>query len=125
MLILLRKFFLGHLSAAASLGVDTAACLFVTLIITFLTKPTDMDILVRFYARIRPFGLWGPVRREAVRRGLVPARDKMPAIDAANGLADWLDSPPAMLAHLPPGLWGDGRTGRKKKDSFSATREEI
>ena len=28
----------------------------------------------------------GPVRREAVRRGLVPAADRMPAIDAANGL---------------------------------------
>jgi hypothetical protein len=26
------------------------------------------------------------VRREAVRRGLVPAHDKMPAIDALNGL---------------------------------------
>jgi hypothetical protein len=45
-----------------------------------------MDVLVKFYARIRPFGFWGPVRREAVRRGLVPAGDRMPTIDAINGL---------------------------------------
>ena len=44
-----------------------------------------MDILVKFYARIRPFGFWRPVRTEAVRRGLVPAKDPMPSIDALNG----------------------------------------
>ena len=44
-----------------------------------------MDVLVKFYARVRPFGFWGPVRREAVRRGLVPANDKMPRIDLLNG----------------------------------------
>ena len=41
---------------------------------------------VRFYAKVRPFGVWGPVRREAERRGLVPVKDKMPQIDALNGL---------------------------------------
>ncbi len=44
-----------------------------------------MDILVDFYSRIRPFGFWRPVRKEAVRRGLVPAKDTMPAFDALNG----------------------------------------
>ena len=39
--------------------------------ITFLTKPEPMDHLVRYYGMARPIGWWGPVRREAERRGLV------------------------------------------------------
>jgi Na+/proline symporter len=85
-LIALRLIFFGKIHSAASLGLDMALCFVTTIIITFLFKPTDMDVLVKFYARVRPFGFWGPVRREAVRRGLVPAKDKMPAIDALNGL---------------------------------------
>ena len=85
-LVLGRVMLFKSLSAAGSLAVDTALCLIVTLVMIFLNKPTDMDILVKFYARIRPFGFWGPVRREAIKRGLVPARDKMPAMDALNGI---------------------------------------
>jgi len=85
-LVLGRVMLFKSLGAAGSLAVDTGLCLVVTLVMTFLNKPTDMDVLVKFYARIRPFGFWGPVRREAVKRGLVPARDKMPAMDAINGL---------------------------------------
>jgi hypothetical protein len=85
-LITLRLVLLGKLHASTSLALDMGLCLVTTLVATAVTKPTDMDVLVKFYARIRPFGFWGPVRREAVRRGLVPAGDKMPAIDAANGL---------------------------------------
>ena len=39
---------------------------------TLLTKPEDMEHLARFYAMTRPIGWWGPVRREALRRGLIP-----------------------------------------------------
>jgi Na+/proline symporter len=85
-LITLRVIFVKGLHAAASLGLDMGLCLAVTIAFSFFTKPADMEVLVKFYSRIRPFGVWGPVRREAVRRGLVPARDKMPAIDALNGL---------------------------------------
>jgi solute:Na+ symporter, SSS family len=85
-LITLRLFLIKGLHAAASLGLDMGLCLAVTIAFSFFTKPADIEVLVKFYARIRPFGVWGPVRREAVRRGLVPARDKMPAIDALNGL---------------------------------------
>ncbi len=67
------------------LPLDIGASLAITIGVSLLTRPADMDVLVRFYARVRPFGFWGPVRREAVRRGLVPARDPMPAIDIANG----------------------------------------
>jgi len=57
-----------------------------TLAAAVLTKPADMEVLVKFYAKVRPFGFWGPVRQECVRRGLVPAKDKMPKIDMLNGL---------------------------------------
>ncbi len=41
--------------------------------VTFLTKPDDMDHLVRYYVQSRPLGFWGPVRREAERQGLIKA----------------------------------------------------
>jgi len=69
-----------------TLPIDVLGCLIITLGAAFLTRPAGMDVLVRFYARVRPFGFWGPVRREAVARGLVPAGDRMPAIDILNGL---------------------------------------
>ena len=41
----------------------------------FMGKPADMEVLVDFYKRIRPFGFWGPVKRhcdqaqlEAIRK---------------------------------------------------------
>ena len=44
---------------------------FVYFPVTFLTKPEDMDHLVKYYVMTRPIGWWGPVRREAERRGLI------------------------------------------------------
>ncbi len=45
---------------------------------TLLTKPEGMDHLIRYYLQTRPLGWWGPVHREAVRRGLIDeARDEM------------------------------------------------
>jgi Na+/proline symporter len=41
--------------------------------ITFLTPPDDVEHLVRYYVQSRPVGWWGPVRREAERRGLIQA----------------------------------------------------
>jgi Na+/proline symporter len=85
-LITLRLILFRNLHAASSLGADMALCFVTTMIIAQLTKPADMEILVKFYSRIRPFGFWGPVRREAVKRGLVPAGDPMPRTDALNGV---------------------------------------
>jgi hypothetical protein len=31
---------------------------------TFLTRPTDMEVLKSFYRNVRPWGFWGPVRRQ-------------------------------------------------------------
>ena len=84
-LITLRLIFVTGLHASASLALDMGMCLVTTLVVAALTKPAPMDVLVAFYAKVRPFGFWGPVRREAVKRGLVPAKDKMPKIDALNG----------------------------------------
>jgi Na+/proline symporter len=85
-LIALQKIFFAHWSPSVSLAASTLSSLVATVIICFLFKPAEMDVLVRFYSKVRPFGIWGPVRREAVRRGLVPQRDPMPATDALNGL---------------------------------------
>ncbi|MGW8267186.1 MAG: sodium:solute symporter family transporter [Longimicrobiales bacterium] len=38
---------------------------------TLMTEPEEMDHLVRYYLQTRPLGWWGPVHREAVRRGLI------------------------------------------------------
>ena len=81
-----QKSFFGDWSASRTLAFDTLASLVLTVAIGRLHRPTDMDVLVAFYAKVRPFGFWGPVRAEAVRRGLVPAGDRMPLIDALNGV---------------------------------------
>jgi hypothetical protein len=50
--------------------------------LTFLTKPEDMDRLVKYYVMSRPLGWWGPVKREAEKRGMIAP--EMPA--AAGGV---------------------------------------
>lgn len=85
-IILTQKMIFPNWSASSSLLVVTFGCLVATILIGFRTKPTDMEILCQFYSRIRPFGVWGPVRRLAEQRGLVPEKDRMPAFDALNGL---------------------------------------
>ncbi len=82
--VVVHKVFLDFLPLPWAILFLVGTSLVLTAGITFLTPPADMDSLVRFYTRVRPFGLWGPVRREAVRRGLVPARDPMPAYDVLN-----------------------------------------
>lgn len=39
--------------------------------VTLLTKPEDMNNLVKLYIMCRPIGFWKPVRQEARRRGLL------------------------------------------------------
>jgi len=85
-IVTFQKIAFAHWSASTSLLVVTPACLFATLLIGFLSKPTDIEILCRFYSRIRPFGVWGPIRRLAEERGLVPKKDWMPKMDALNGI---------------------------------------
>lgn len=46
--------------------------------VTFLTRPDDLDHLVRYYVMARPPGFWGPVRHEAIRRGLITPAGTLP-----------------------------------------------
>ncbi|MBM4160466.1 MAG: hypothetical protein FJ217_05125 [Ignavibacteria bacterium] len=84
-LIIAQKLIVPEWSTVKTLAVDTIASFFITVIIGFIAKPTDLEILVKFYSKVRPFGFWKPVRLEAERRGLVPVNDPMPRIDIANG----------------------------------------
>jgi SSS family solute:Na+ symporter len=68
-----------------SIPVNVIVSFVLTVIITFLSKPADTELLVKFYAKVRPFGFWKPIRLEAERRGLVPINDKMPSVDLMNG----------------------------------------
>lgn len=71
---------------AVKLPVTIGLSLLWCLLLGFLLPPAERDVLVRFYANVRPFGVWGPVRRDAVARGLVPERDPQPMYDVVNGL---------------------------------------
>lgn len=79
-----QKMWLADLPQPATILLLMAGSLAVTVLITFRTKPADRETLIRFYTKVRPFGLWGPVRREAERRGLVPKKDPMPRWDVVN-----------------------------------------
>ena len=52
---------------------------FVYIPVTFLTKPENMDHLVKYYVQARPIGFWGPVRKEAIQRGLIKDSKAGPA----------------------------------------------
>jgi Na+/proline symporter len=84
--VVVHKAFLNDLPLHWAIVFLMLSCFALTVLITFLTRPADIETLVRFYAKVRPFGVWGPVRREAVRRGLVPAKDPMPTMDVVNAV---------------------------------------
>lgn len=82
--ILLQKLLFPRWSVSLTLTVDVLASVAFSLGFGALLKPADLEVLVKFYTKVRPFGFWGPVRAEAVKRGLVPANDPMPGIDILN-----------------------------------------
>ncbi len=84
--VVAHKIFLNDLPLYWAIVFLMISSFALTVIITFLTKPADMETMVQFYAKVRPFGVWGPVRGEAIRRGLVPARDPLPMMDIANSV---------------------------------------
>jgi len=85
-IIIGQKLFYGELGVVPTLAFDTIASFIVTTILGFIFPPTAMETLVTFYAKVRPFGFWKPVRLEAERLGLVPRGDPMPRIDILNGV---------------------------------------
>jgi len=42
------------------MGISLVGCL----LGTYLTKPTDQETLKSFYRNVRPWGFWGPIRRQ-------------------------------------------------------------
>jgi Na+/proline symporter len=86
LVILAQKLLAPQWPISRTLIFDVLASFGLSVVIGALMRPAEMDVLVRFYSRVRPFGFWGPVRIEAVKRGLVPAADRMPAMDMLNGL---------------------------------------
>lgn len=84
--IALQKIFFGSISSTNSLGINTFASLLITIAIGFIFKPTDKQVLVKFYSKVKPFGFWGPIRKESVAQGLMKANDREPMWDAINGL---------------------------------------
>ncbi len=54
---------MNMLKALISIAITTTVWITVTL----LTKPAPMDSLKVFYIKARPMGLWGPVRRAAIK----------------------------------------------------------
>ena len=46
-----------------------------SILVTFLTAPVHQDLIDAFYCQVRPFGLWGPVRR---RVALPPEKRENP-----------------------------------------------
>jgi len=68
----------------ASLGLNIAASLVICLMLGFVTKPPEMDILIKFYAHVHPFGFWKPVREAAIAKGLVRRGELTPCLDALN-----------------------------------------
>lgn len=85
LIIVLQKILFPEWPISTSLAVNTLGSLGVTLLFGFIMEPSDMEVLVKFYSKIRPFGFWKPVRLEAERRGLVPINDSMPRTDVMNG----------------------------------------
>jgi solute:Na+ symporter, SSS family len=81
--IIVQKIALPELGVPA-LGLNIAASLVICLVLGFAMKPPEMDILVKFYAHVRPFGFWKPVREAAIARGLVPRGEITPYLDALN-----------------------------------------
>jgi hypothetical protein len=64
------------ISTHAALVYGVALTSAVWIIVTFLTRPTNRETLVRFYRLVRPFGRgWAAIRREA---GVGPSPDSLP-----------------------------------------------
>jgi solute:Na+ symporter, SSS family len=82
--IILQKLFLTNISMTQSLGVNISASFVLCLIIGFMNKPPEMDVLVKFYAHVKPFGFWSPVLKAAIEKGLMKQGYKTQYLDALN-----------------------------------------
>jgi len=86
LIVISQKLFFNNWPISTALATSIIASFILSVLFGFLTKPADKEVLIKFYSRVRPFGFWGPIRNESISRGLIPAGDPLPAIDALNGL---------------------------------------
>lgn len=42
-----------------------AGSLLISIVVSFITRPVDEEVLLNFYRSVRPFGIWGPIRFRA------------------------------------------------------------
>ncbi len=85
-IVLAQKLFFPHWPITLTLGVDIGLSFVATVLIGFIVPPTDKNVLVDFYSRIKPFGFWKPIRALAIQQGRVDKNDNIPTFDFINGL---------------------------------------
>ncbi|HNT67510.1 MAG TPA: hypothetical protein PKN04_17125, partial [bacterium] len=54
--------------------------------IGFRVPPTDTGVLIDFYSRVRPFGVWQPIRKLAIQQGRIDPDNHESTYDWINGL---------------------------------------
>jgi len=60
------------------------ACIAACVIGSLMTKPDDMEVLKKFYIKVRPWGFWGPVLAEVQKQYPQVVSNKKFARDATN-----------------------------------------
>lgn len=60
---ILQRILLPDIPEYYSFMIATVSSLLGMIIGTYVSKPTDDEVLFEFYKRTRPFGFWGPVRK--------------------------------------------------------------
>ena len=61
---IVQKYFLPDVPEYVAFSIATGSSLVGLIIGTYVTAPTPDDVLVKFYKTTRPFGWWGPVRKQ-------------------------------------------------------------
>jgi len=73
----LQRLILPYIPEYFAFIIATVSSLVGMIIGTYAAKPTDENVLLEFYRRTRPFGLWGPIRKKI-------APEKMAEINKEN-----------------------------------------
>ncbi len=60
----IQRLILPDIPEYFSFLIATSASLVGMVVGTYLTKPTDESVLLEFYKKTRPFGLWGPIKHK-------------------------------------------------------------
>ncbi|MCK4292103.1 MAG: hypothetical protein KAY65_02820 [Planctomycetes bacterium] len=69
----LAGLFVGGVPSFVTFPVICAASLAASIIGSLATRPVSQDVSISFYRSVRPFGLWGPVRKQAELSAQEPA----------------------------------------------------